>query len=101
MRAEPEGDVAIGCTVEHDFVSARERCLVVIGRKPADDYLVVAPKLLSAKDGISGHGAAQRLGDRAVSKKLVRCAAVELRAVDQLRAQFGLRAEVQQAQRSQ
>ncbi len=65
VRPEPERDVAVGCPVEHHLVGPLEFPLVVVGREPADEHLVVAPKLLAAKDGVATHRAAQRLVDRA------------------------------------
>jgi hypothetical protein len=55
--------VAIGCPVEHHFVGSLEFPLIVVGREPADEHLVVTPKLLTTKDGVATHRAAQRLVD--------------------------------------
>ena len=41
VRPEPERDVAIGCPVEHHFVGSLEFPLIVVGREPADEHLVV------------------------------------------------------------
>ena len=59
MRPEPERDVAVGRPVEHHLVGPLEFPLVVVGREPTDEHLVVAPKLLTAKDGVATHRAAQ------------------------------------------
>ena len=84
VRPEPERDVAIGRPVQYHFVGPVELLLVVVGREPADEHLVVPPKLLAAEHGVATHRAAQRLVDRAVPEKLVCCGAVELRVVDEL-----------------
>ncbi len=50
--------------------------------------LVVAPELLSAKDGVAAHRAAQLLVDREVPQELVCRGGVELRMVDELLSQI-------------
>ena len=97
VRPEPKRDVAIGSPVEHHFVGSLEFPLVVVGREPADEHLVIAPKLLTAKDGVATHGAAQRLVDRAIPEKLVCRGAVALGTVDELLSQIRMGAEVKQA----
>ena len=62
VRPESERDVAIGCPVE-PFRRSLEFPLIVVGREPADEHLVVTPKLLTTKDGVATHRAAQRLVD--------------------------------------
>ncbi len=98
VRPEPERDVAVGCPVEHHLVGSLELPLVVVGREPADEHLVVAPKLLAAKDGVAAHRAAQRLVHRAIPEILVARRLVELGTIDELLPQIPVGAEVKQAQ---
>jgi hypothetical protein len=55
VRPEPERDVTVGRPVQYQFVGPVELALVVIGREPADEQLVVAPKLLATEDGVATH----------------------------------------------
>src|SRR5215216_2476941 len=101
VRPEPERDVTIRRPVEYHFVGPVELPLVVVGRKPADEHLVVAPKSLSAKYGVATYRTAQCFVNRAVPEKLIRRGAIQRGLVDELLSQIWMRAEVQQAQRGQ
>src|SRR6202453_622477 len=59
MWSEPEGDVAVGCPIENDFVGLLEFLLVVVGGQPADDDAVVALQVLAADGDVARHRAAQ------------------------------------------
>ena len=99
MRSEPECDVAVGRTVQHDLVGSLEFLFVVIGGQPADDDPVVAPKVLPAKDDVASHSAAQLLVDREVAQKFICRCAVQLGVLDELSPQLWMGTQVQQGQR--
>jgi hypothetical protein len=94
MRSEPERDVTVGRTIQHDFVGSLEFLFVVIGGQPADDDPVVAPKSLPAKDNVTSHRAAQLLVDREEAQKFICRGPVELGALNELLPQLGMGAQV-------
>src|SRR5271165_7261575 len=99
MWSEPECDVAVGRTVQHDLVGSLEFLFIVIGGQPADDDPVVASEMLPAKDDVASHRSAQLLVDREVAQKFIGRGAVELRVLNELFSQLGMGAQVQQGQR--
>ena len=97
--SQPKGQVAVGCSVQDDFVGSLELVLVVVGGKPADDDAVVFSEALAVDLDVAGDRAAQGLVDREVAQEFVGGGAVELGVVDELLAQLRVGAQVQQGQR--
>ncbi len=101
VRAQSERDVVVGRAVQQHLTRAFELLLIVVGRDPADEDPLVAPKLLARKDSVTADGAAQLFVDREVAQKFICRGAIQIRTVDELPSQIRVCAEVQQAERGQ
>src|SRR4029079_18598148 len=59
VRAEPEGDMAIGGAVQHHVPGALELGFVVVGSDPTYEQPIVSPQRLTAEHRVATDGSAQ------------------------------------------